>query len=604
MCGIVGYIGSKSAEKILLNGLKALEYRGYDSAGIALQDESTVELYKAKGKVAALEAKLTGKSTQRVGIAHTRWATHGVPNEVNAHPHTVGNITLVHNGIIENYEELQKELIEKGVAFKSQTDTEVLAAYLNEAHKTLDMKAAIQKAMKTVVGTFGLLIVSSKEPGSIYVARRGSPVLIGIGKHGMLAASDGAALATHTDRVVYLEDDQFAKLTPTDFELLNAESKSVAATQHALEQSVAAMQKDGYPHFLLKEIFEQPDVIKNCLRGRLDADGSVKLASLDDTEERLRNVERIVIVGCGTAYYAGMMGKYLLERLTGLPVSVEYGSEFRYRDVAINPADTLALFISQSGETADTLASLEKMKRLGVLSLGLVNVVGSTLAREVDGGVYLHAGPEISVASTKAYSAMVVSLLLVGLHIARLHGLPRNQSKELAEALLTLPAEISDVLERNDTIKATAKKVKDFNQAFFLGRENLYPTALEGSLKLMEVSYIQAQPYPTGEMKHGPIALIEPSFLSVVLLPEENELYRKSISSIEEIKARSGPILTVGSRPASPRCNYSITTPKVSSWVEPLIINIALQLLAYHVAVERGTDVDKPRNLAKSVTVE
>lgn len=603
MCGIVGYVGTRSAEKILVQGLKRLEYRGYDSAGIALIDAAKPATFKSKGKVAELE-KLLGQSTSKIGIGHTRWATHGEPNDANAHPHTYEKITLVHNGIIENYQTLKDSLLSKGATFKSDTDTEVIAVLLNELRKEYSIEESIEHMMSQVIGTFGLLVLDSNDPNTIFVARRGSPVLLGIGKTEMFIASDGAALAEHTDRVVYLEDNQYAKVQAAGFELFDGKSNRLTAEEHELEHDVLSIQKNGYAHFLIKEIFEQPQTIENCLRGRIGEDGEIYSDGLDAMESTLRTVERIMIIGCGTAYFSGMLGKYLLEKLTGLPVDVEYGSEFRYRDAAIDPQKTLAIFMSQSGETADTLASLEKIKRLGVPSFGLINVVGSTLAREVDEGMYLHAGPEISVASTKAYSAMVSGLLMVGLHIARLHGLPRQQSKELAQALISLPTEILDVLERNKDIKQVAKKIANFDHAFFLGREALYPAALEGALKLMEVSYMQAQPYPAGEMKHGPIALIEPDFLSVALLPEDEELYLKSISNIEEIKARKGSILIVGSRPPIHKSDWAITTPKVSAWIEPLVINVALQLLAYHVAVERGTDVDQPRNLAKSVTVE
>jgi len=605
MCGIVGYLGDKSANPILINGLRRLEYRGYDSAGIATADKSgSVKICKKQGKVADLDARCDDNG-DKLGIGHTRWATHGEPSEANAHPHQVGAVALVHNGIIENYQDIKQKLTNKGYEFSSKTDSEVLAGLIDDKLKSSKtLGEAVRQALREVAGTFGIAVISESEPGAIVVARRGSPLILGIGDDEYFIASDASAIVGHTERVIYLEDDQLAVINTDGYDVVDLDNNAQAVDIHKLDQDQAVAEKEGFDHFLIKEIHEQPQVVADTTRGRLGADGSVRLGGLNISDDKLRNLKHILIVGCGTAYFSGVLGKYLLEKLTGVSVSVEVGSEFRYRDAAIDPKDTIALFMSQSGETADTLASLEEVKRRGIHTLGLVNVVGSSLARAVDGGIYLHAGPEISVASTKAYSAMVTALLLFGLHVASLKGASRSEIAEVAEALHSLPNEIEHALKLGNEAKEVAQALKNHDHAFYLGRDNLYPVALEGALKLMEVSYIHAQPYPTGEMKHGPIALIDENFLSVVVLPEDELLYAKTISNIEEIKARKGRILSVSSRPRPEQSDYHLVVPKVSTWAEPLIINVALQLFAYHMAVARGTDVDQPRNLAKSVTVE
>lgn len=605
MCGIVGYLGNKSAAPILINGLRKLEYRGYDSAGIAtINTSGEVAICKNQGKVAELDAKCEDGGDM-VGIGHTRWATHGEPSEANAHPHTAGDVTLVHNGIIENYQDIKNKLLKNGYSFKSKTDSEVLAALVDQKLKSADsLDEAVRQALREVAGTFGIAVLSKSAPGVIVAARRGSPLILGIGDDEYFVASDGSAIVGHTERVVYLEDDQLAVVTEDGYDVVDLDNNAQAVDIHKLDQDQTVAEKEGFDHFLIKEIHDQPQVVADTIRGRLGADDSVRLGGLNISDDKLRGIKHILIIGCGTAYYSGMLGKYMLEKLTGVPVSVEIGSEFRYREAAIDPKNTIALFMSQSGETADTLASLEEVKRRGIHTLGLVNVVGSTLARSVDGGIYLHAGPEISVASTKAYSAMVTALLLFGLHMAGLKGASRSVIAEVSEALRTLPNEIEHALKLNDEARDVARSLKKHDQAFYLGRDSLYPVALEGALKLMEVSYIHAQGYPTGEMKHGPIALIDEEFLSVVVMPEDEMLYAKTISNIEEIKARKGQVLSISSRPKPAQSDFHLVVPKVSSWAEPLIINVALQLFAYHMAVARGTDVDQPRNLAKSVTVE
>jgi len=604
MCGIVGYIGDKSATPILINGLRRLEYRGYDSAGVATVKGGTTSICKRQGKVAELDKDCEDNGAT-IGIGHTRWATHGEPSEINAHPHQVGDVTIVHNGIIENYADLKEDLTKSGYKFKTKTDTEVLGALIdNETKSAKDLSHAVRSALNKVAGTFGLAVLSQKDENQIVIARRGSPLILGIGDDEYFIASDTSAVVGYVEKVIYLEDDQLAVVTRDGYDVVDLNNNAQSVQLHDLDQDQVKAEKEGFDHFLIKEINEQPQVIADTMRGRLLKDGEVRLGGLNLDDDALRDLKQIVIIGCGTAYYAGMLGKYLLERLTGIPVSVEIGSEFRYRDAAIDPENTVALFLSQSGETADTLASLAEIKRRGIHSLGLVNVVGSTLAREVDGGIYLHAGPEISVASTKAYSAMLTAVMLFGLKVARLKGLPRSEALEFAESMESLPNEIKQTLDVSDEAKRIASQVKDIEHTFYLGRSDLYPVALEGSLKLMEVSYIHAQGYPTGEMKHGPIALIDESFLSVVLLPEDDLLYAKSISNIEEIKARKGKVLSVSSRPQPEQSDYHLIVPKVSQWIEPLVINVALQLFAYHMAVAKGNDVDQPRNLAKSVTVE
>ncbi len=608
MCGIIGYIGPKDALPVLMNGLRRMEYRGYDSAGVALLNDGKTTVVKRPGKISALgEAVDEANPAGHVGIGHTRWATHGVPNEANAHPHQVDNITIVHNGIIENYAELKEELAKAGRKFVSDTDTEVLAALIAKERKhAKTLEDAVLAALLQVHGTFGLLVLDAHEPDKVVAARRGSPLLLGVAKDAMYLASDATAVVGHTDRVVYLDDDEIAVVKAGEYRIIDFEAQDKEHEEHEIKLKLEAIEKGGYDHFLMKEIMEQPRTITDILRGRLDADaGTSHLGGLNIHQDYYSQMSRFLTIGCGTAYYAGMLGKYLLERLTGLPVDVEFASEFRYRQPVV-VAGTLSLFISQSGETADTLAGLREVKRRNIPTLGLVNVVGSSVAREVDGGVYLHAGPEISVASTKAFTAQVIAQILVGLQIARSRNLSVLAGREIVQALNQLPAQVQQILDRRDDIKRLAKKYAKFDNAMFLGRDALFPVALEGSHKLKEVSYIHAEAYPAGEMKHGANALIDENLLVVFLNPK-NDLYEKSRSNLEEVRARQGKLLVLGTEGDDSLREFSddiMWIPESSHWTQPLLANIPLQLFAYYVAVERGTDVDQPRNLAKSVTVE
>jgi len=605
MCGIIGYIGPKQAQPIIMNSLKRMEYRGYDSAGVAVLEDGKLEICRAAGKLDNLSEKLKNNSFKgQIGIGHTRWATHGAPNETNAHPHKAGKIALIHNGIIENFEDLKTKLEDKGVKFKSDTDTEVLAQLINWLYKeTGDLEKAVYGALDRVRGAFGIVVICEDEPEKLITARRGSPIVVGRAKDEVFVASDPAALAGRADEVIYLDEDEVAILTTKSVEVTDLERVPKEKKAQELNLKIEEMQKQGFDHFLLKEIYEQPDAIREVLRGRLDKKtGTSHLGGLNIGDKFIRNIDRFLIVACGTAYYSGLLSKYLLEKMTGIPVDVEIGSEFRYRDPVLTK-NTLAIIISQSGETADTLASLQELKQRGIRTLGIVNVIGSSVAREVDGGVYLHAGPEISVASTKAFTSMVLANMLVGLHIARHRGLPLTEGQEIIKALKSLPDEIEKALELNDEIKKMAKKLTKFDNALFLGRDTLYPTAMEGALKLKEVSYLHAEGYSSGEMKHGPIALIEPDFL-VVNLIGKGPMLEKSISNLEEVKARNGSIVIITDEISLKGQDNTIFVETSSLWTQPLVMNIVQQLIAYHVAVARGADVDQPRNLAKSVTVE
>ncbi|HUC20536.1 MAG TPA: glutamine--fructose-6-phosphate transaminase (isomerizing), partial [Candidatus Polarisedimenticolaceae bacterium] len=518
MCGIIGYVGPKNAAPILLAGLRRMEYRGYDSAGIALLDDHKMEVIKRKGKIAELAAAIPDGVPGTAGIGHTRWATHGNPSERNAHPHVAGRIALVHNGIIENYAELKAKLADTGATYKSDTDSEVLAHLINHEYiEGRKLAEAVRISLQQVEGTFGLTVISNNEPGVIIAARRGSPLLLGIGEDAMFVASDASAVVGHTDRVVYLEDDQLAVCKAHKYKLYDLNRRPQHPSVTTLKLELEAIEKAGYEHFLLKEIMEQPVSVANALRGRLDLKGGTShLGGLNVHDSFLRQQERFLIIGCGTAYYAGLVGKYLLERMTGIPVDVEVGSEFRYREPALTPG-TLALIISQSGETADTMACLRELKKRGVPTLGLINVVGSSLARGVDGGVYLHAGPEISVASTKAFTAQVVGQLMVGLQVGKARSLSLRTGREIVRALESLPDAITEALKLAPQVKKLAKKYAKFEHAMYLGRDSLFPVALEGSHKLKECSYIHAEAYPAGEMKHGANALIDKDLLMIFL---------------------------------------------------------------------------------------
>ena len=609
MCGIVAYIGTNEALPILVGGLKKLEYRGYDSSGVALIDNGTIKSVKASGKIKELEDKLKVDPPKgTIGIAHTRWATHGAPTVENAHPHTSynGKISIVHNGIIENYASLKAKLIADGVKFNSETDTEVVAHLIAHFYNG-DLKTAVIKALALVEGTFGLAVISSDEPGTLIGARRGSPLILGIGSNNdFFLASDVSAIINHTQKVVYLDDNDIVQVKGGSYSIVNMNSHEVQREVKDVEFDADAVAKGGFPHFMLKEIFEQPEVLRNTMRGRLlVAEGNAKLAGLDTNIKELRNINRIIITACGTSYYAGMVGEYMIEDLAGVPVEVEYASEFRYRNPIIKPG-TLVLAISQSGETADTLAALKEAQQKGATALAICNGVGSTIARTSDGGVYLHAGPEIGVASTKAFTSQVTVLAMIALLLGRQRRLSFETGADIAKSLLELPKLAEETLKLSDKIKELAKAYSKANNFLYLGRHFNYPVAMEGALKLKEISYIHAEGYPAAEMKHGPIALIDENMPVVVIAPKD-ALFDKIISTVREIKARGGKVIAITTDDCSPLdeiADHIIKVPKTIPMLMPILTCIPLQLLAYHIAVLRGNDVDQPRNLAKSVTVE
>jgi glutamine---fructose-6-phosphate transaminase (isomerizing) len=609
MCGIVAYVGEQDARGILVEGLKRLEYRGYDSSGIAILDgPKTPYLARAVGKVSALEARVGGDEPRgTVGIAHTRWATHGKPSEANAHPHRdcTGKLFLVHNGIIENYMALKKRLMNEGHKFLSETDTEVLA-HLVECRYGGSLEAAVQRALQEVQGTFGIAVAHSSHPAEIVVARRGSPIVLGIGKDESLAASDVAALAQHTDQVVYLEDNEVARLEPGKFSITTLENRAVTRPTTVLEAGPETMERGEFPHFMLKEIFEQPEAVENALRGRIrHSEGVAKLGGLESVMDRLAAARHLIIVSCGTSYYAGLFGRYVFEALTDLTVETELASEFRYRKLNLRQ-NTVVLAISQSGETADTLAALREAKRKGALVLGLVNVVGSSIARETDAGIYSHAGIEVGVASTKSFISQITLLTLMAILIGRGRDLSFEEGSVLLRGLERIPDEIREILKQSGTIRALAEKYLKASDFLYIGRKYQYPIALEGALKLKEIAYIHAEGYAAGEMKHGPIALIDPTFPTMALAPEDGS-YEKVVSNIQEIRARDGHIIavtTAGNTKLGSLVDDVIEIPPTHEILTPLLTVVPLQLFAYHAAVLRGCDVDKPRNLAKSVTVE
>lgn len=604
MCGIVGYVGNKQAQNVLTGGLRRLEYRGYDSAGIVtLGTDAT--LLRAKGKVAELEAKVKKSSTKDgVGIGHTRWATHGVPSEENAHPHKAGDIYLVHNGIIENYKELKKEL--KDHEFVSQTDTEVLAALINSLYDNeTSLESAVTQALQLVDGTYGIAVLSTREPEKIVVARSGSPLIIGVGKDETVIASDASALIGHTENAIYLNDGEIAVCRAGSVDLTDLSSQPLSAKVEKIEADMSAIQKQGYDHFLLKEIMEQPTTLQSTLNGRVDPrENRAMLGGLNMIPAELRQIEHVVIIGCGTAYYAGMLASYYLEQLVdGLTVDVEIASELRYRSFHL-PKNSVALVVSQSGETADTLACLREIKRRGVKTLGVINAVGSTIAREVDGGVYVHAGPEISVASTKAFTSQVAAMTVFGVQLAQAKGAGVQELNQYITELAELPGEIEKVLNAHrDEIKQVAAKYTKYDHALFLGRDTLYPAALEGALKLKEISYIQAEGYAGGELKHGPLALIDDRFFEVMLL-QDNWLFDKGVSNLAEVNARGGHVVVITNSIKQIDAETIVRVDTKLDALVPVVLNVIQQLFAYYVAVARGNDVDQPRNLAKSVTVE
>ena len=607
MCGIVGYLGKNKALPVLLDGLRRLEYRGYDSSGIAVLDKEVVTI-KAVGKIKELEEKIKKKNIEgSIGIAHTRWATHGQPTEANAHPHSgcKEDIWLVHNGIIENYKELKIELESRGYVFKSETDTEVLAHLLEDLYDG-DITKALQKTLKLVKGTYGIVAFTKNEPEKLVVARFGSPLVIGLGDDETIVASDVSAILRHTKQVIYLDDGEIAEIKENGFKILNSKEEEVDKTPEEIEWDLENIEKQGYEHFMLKEIFEQPETIINSVRGRMIIrDGKVKLGGLDDVVDRLREIERIQIVACGTASYAGLVGEYMLEEYAGISTEVDCASEFRYRKPIID-SKTAVIAISQSGETADTLAAVKESKEKGALVLGIVNAVGSTIARETHAGVYNHIGPEIAVASTKAFVSQVTILAL----FAVLFGRQRNMSVTMGERILNeinvLPKKIKSILKLNKDIKKLAKKYGKSDNFAYLGRKYNSPVALEGALKLKELSYIHAEGFQSGEMKHGPIAMIDENFPSIFVCPEDS-VYEKNISNIEEIKSRKGKVIAIateGDKKIKEIADDVIYIPKTLEMLTPILSTIPLQLFAYHVAILRDCDVDRPRNLAKSVTVE
>ena len=606
VCGIVGYVGSREAQGILTGGLRRLEYRGYDSAGIVTLDRNNqATLLRSNGKVAELDL-LVGKSnsTDGVGIGHTRWATHGEPSERNAHPHQAGDIYLVHNGIIENYKELKAEL--KHHKFASDTDTEVLAALIDsfyvEDTKLID---AVAQALQLVVGTYGIAVISARNPDEVVVARAGSPLIIGIGNGETIVASDASALIGHTKQAIYLNDGEMAVCTANGVELRDLAAQPISPQVETIEVDMEAIQKQGYDHFLLKEINEQPATLRSTLKGRVSlVEKQVRLGGLNMTIDELKEIEHVTIVGCGTAYYAGLLASYYLEKLVeGLTVDVVIASEFRYRSFHL-PAHTVALVVSQSGETADTLACLREIKKQGVRTLGIINAVGSTIAREVDGGTYVHAGPEISVASTKAFTSQVSAMIMFGIEVAQAKGISTELISRYIEELSILPDEIEKVLKtKQDDAKKVAKKYATYDHALYLGRDVGFPTALEGALKLKEISYVHADGYPTGELKHGTLALVDDRFFEVFLVLDD-WLFDKSISGVSEVNARGGHILAITNSKKEIEAETIVRIKTKLDILAPIVLNVFQQLFAYYMAVAKGNNVDQPRNLAKSVTVE
>ncbi|HEX9704323.1 MAG TPA: glutamine--fructose-6-phosphate transaminase (isomerizing) [Gemmatimonadales bacterium] len=608
MCGIVGYVGTRSAAPILLDGLARLEYRGYDSAGLAVATPDGLVVKKLAGRVEALAKGVAAAPLEgSCGIAHTRWATHGAPTQTNAHPHTDcrGRVAVVHNGIIENADVLRTRLERDGHEFATETDTETLA-HLIEAARGDSLEERVIAALEHVEGTYGLAVMSEDEPGKIVVARLGSPVLLGVGEDEYFVASDASAVLAHTRSVVYLDDGDIAVLTPQEYHVIDSESHVRLREVAELAWDLEAIELGGYPHFMLKEINEQADSIRGTLRGRLlYEEGTVRLNGLNLSPEACAAIQRITLVGCGTSWHAALVGRDILETLTGIPVQVEYASEFRYRPLLKQPGMT-TIAISQSGETADTLEALRLAKSGGSRVLGIVNVVGSTIARESDGGIYLHAGPEIGVASTKAFTSQIVALLLLGIYLGRQRRLRPEEGRELVTQLAALPRYVSRTLALESEVRALAERLAEARNCLYLGRGVSFPVALEGALKLKEISYIHAEGYPAAEMKHGPIALIDENMPVVVVAPKDH-VYPKVVSSMQEVKARGGRIIAItseGNGGLRGLADYRLEIPAVPPLLSPVLSVIPLQVLAYHIAVARGCDVDKPRNLAKSVTVE
>jgi glucosamine--fructose-6-phosphate aminotransferase (isomerizing) len=611
MCGIVGYIGSREAYPIVVKGLKRLEYRGYDSAGIALID-SSLKVYKKKGRVSELEEMLIGKNVNgNIGIGHTRWATHGEPSDRNAHPHTSnnGSIAMIHNGIIENYAQIKNELLKKGYTFSSDTDTEVLLNFIDDIKKNNDgtLEEALRIALKRIVGAYCILLIDKNDPHTIIAARKGSPLVIGIGKNEHFLASDASPIIEYTKEVVYVNDYEIAIVRADELILKNLGNEKQTPFITKLDMELAAIEKGGFDHFMLKEIFEQPQTIYDCLRGRLDAEkGTITMSGIQQYAEQIMNANRIIMIACGTSWHAGLVAEYIFEELCRIPVEVEYASEFRYRNPVINKSDVI-IAISQSGETADTLVAIETAKEQGAIILGVLNVVGSSIARKSHAGAYTHAGPEIGVASTKAFTAQLAVLTMIALKIAHAkRTIDEERYILLCKELMDIPAKVETVLQQNDNIKVLAEKYKDASDALYLGRGYNFPVALEGALKLKEISYIHAEGYPAAEMKHGPIALVDEN-LPVVFVATKDSYHHKIISNMQEIKARKGKVISIiteGDEVSPTLSDDVILVPAADEIVAPMLSVIPLQLLAYYIGVAKGYDVDKPRNLAKSVTVE
>ncbi|MBW1797591.1 MAG: glutamine--fructose-6-phosphate transaminase (isomerizing) [Deltaproteobacteria bacterium] len=608
MCGIVCYVGKKQAMPILLDGLKQLEYRGYDSAGVAIQQGNDIDCYRAVGKIAELEGKLNGLDINgTMGIAHTRWATHGEPTEENAHPHRDQdeNAFVIHNGIIENYHTLKKKLEKKGIKFRSETDTEVLAQLIGLNYEG-SLNEAVRKTMSQVEGTFGLAVIHRNAPGEIVIARRGSPLIIGVSEDGYFAASDVSAMVRYTNKVVHLQENELATLTTDGFSMSTAQAKPIERRMETVEWRVEDAELDGFPHFMLKEIYEQPETIKNAIRGRLEpGEGVPKLGGIMPVWDRLKECRHLVIVACGTSYYAGCVGRYIFEKLTEVDVEVELASEFRYRKLNF-PPNTFIIALSQSGETADTLAAIREAKRKGASLLGIVNVVGSSISRETEAGVYNHAGPEIGVASTKIFTSQLTILTLLALLLGRHQNLSLTEGVEAIRALQALPDQVKSVLSKANHIEAIAEQYYKCGNWLYLGRKYNYPIAMEGALKLKEISYIHAEGYPAGEMKHGPIALINPDMPTVAIVTRD-DMYEKMISNIQEIKSRRGPVIAIatqGDDRIRELVDEVIEIPPTLQYLNPILSVVPCQLLAYYCASFLGRDIDKPRNLAKSVTVE
>jgi len=610
MCGIVGYTGPRQAAPLLLEGLKRLEYRGYDSAGIALVDAGRIEVHKAPGKIGVLEKQLGASlPTGHCGIAHTRWATHGAPNTVNAHPHTDcgGTLALIHNGIIENAGVLRTALVQRGHVFRSETDTEVLAHLIEEVlGKGGTLVEAVAGALNQVEGTYGIAVISTREPDTLVAARKGSPLLVAIGSGENFVASDASAVLAHTRSVVYLDDGEIAVVRAGDYRILDLGTVEKEKAVTRVDWDLATIERGGHAHFMLKEIMEQPESLRNTLRGRLlEEEGTARLGGLNLTDEQLLLVNRIVFTACGTSWHAALIGEYMMEELARIPSEVEYASEFRYRNPIVDER-TLVVGISQSGETADTLAALREAKRRGARTLGLVNVVGSTIAREVDGGIYVHAGPEIGVASTKAFTSQIAALALLTLKMGRLRALSILQGREVVRSLAKLPELVERVLAKAPEVERIAERMMRAANVLYLGRGYNFPVALEGALKLKEISYIHAEGYPAAEMKHGPIALID-DLMPVVFIAPKDAVYQKVVSNIEEVKARGGRVMAVvteGDTGVTRLADHKVEVPETLDLLTPVLTVLPLQLLAYYIAVRRGCNVDQPRNLAKSVTVE